>query len=173
MKKSKNSDETQVITIDIIESTIFRIRGKKLMIDRNLTQLYGVKTKVLNQAVTRNIKRFPDDFMFRVSKTEKDGLVTNCDRFTSLKHSSVMPRAFTQKGVAMLSTVLHSERAIQVNIQIMRAFIKFRQMLVSHEELCRIVEKMEQKYDAQFQAAFQAIKQLLKPPKKTKRKIGF
>lgn len=141
--------------------------------DRDLAALYGVKTKALNQAVTRNKRRFPQDFMFRLTKGEKEELVTNCDRFEKLKHSSALPRVFTEQGVAMLSSVLTSDRAIQVNILIMRAFTQLRQMLSTHEELKRKIEEMEGKYDQQFSVVFEAIKQLIDVKDKPKRRIGF
>ena len=144
--------------------------------DRDLAGLYGVTTKVLNQAVTRNIKRFPSDFMFSVNKEEKRQLVTNCDRFRTLKHSSVMPRAFTEQGVAMISSVLNSDRAIQVNIAIMRAFVQLRKIALSHTELTKKIKKLENKlveHDEQFQVVFEAIKALMREEEKPKRRIGF
>ncbi len=162
------------ISIEIITNQIFVIRGKKAMLDRDLAQLYGVATKRLNEQVKRNIKRFPEDFMFQLTKIEKDELVAICDRFNTMKHSTVLPYAFTEQGVAMLSSVLNSERAIMVNIQIMRAFVQFRRMLLSHRDLKRKIEEMERKYDKQFASVFQAIKQLLEPPKQEKKRIiGF
>jgi len=116
----------EILSIERIEKAIFLIRGQKIMVDADLAALYDVPTKVLNQAVSRNAKRFPPDFMFRLNKEETAELVTNCDRLRRLKHSSAMPRVFTEQGVAMLSSVLRSERAIQVNIQIMRAFTQLR-----------------------------------------------
>ncbi len=164
---------TEIIPQQLIESKIFLIRGKKVMLDRDLALLYGVDTKVLNQAVKRNISRFPEDFMFQLSKAERNVLVTNCDRFKTLKHSSVNPYAFTENGVAMLSSVLNSERAITVNIQIMRTFTRIREMLISNTELARKIEALEKKYDAQFSEVFDAIKQLIEPTKKPKKQIGF
>jgi hypothetical protein len=143
------------------------------MIDADLAALYGVQTKALNQAVTRNRRRFRSDFMFRLTKEERRELVTNCDRFEKLKHSSTLPRAFTEQGVAMLSSVLNSDRAIKVNISIMRAFTRLRQMLSTHEELKGKIEAMERKYDRQFGVVFEAIKQLIDNKDKSKRKIGF
>ena len=113
--------------INTIENRIFTMRGVKVMIDRDLAELYGVKTMVLNQAVKRNIKRFPDNFMFKLNDDEMKELITNCDRLKNLKHSSTQPFAFTEQGVAMLSSVLHSEKAIQINIQIMNTFVRMRQ----------------------------------------------
>ena len=118
-----------------IESKILTIRNKQVMIDRDLAELYGTETKVLNQAVKRNIERFPEDFMFALSKTEKDELVTNCDRFEIMKHSSVMPYAFTEQGVAMLSSVLKSPTAVDVNIKIMRAFVVMRHFLQNNAQV--------------------------------------
>ena len=138
-----------------------------------MATLYDVQTKVLNQAVKRNAKRFPQDFMFALTPQEKTELVTICDRFKKLKHSSVMPRAFTEQGVAMLSTVLNSDRAIEVNIEIMRAFVRLRQMLLTHTELAKKLEELERKYDSQFKVVFEAIRQLMIPPVSPKRKLGF
>ncbi len=173
MAAKKKSKSQSVIPQDTITSKILTLRDKKVMLDRDLAQLYEVSTKVLNQAVKRNIRRFPEDFMFQLSKEETKQLVTNCDRFASLKHSSITPHAFTQEGVAMLSSVLNSERAILVNIQIMRAFTRLREMLSTHIDLKRKIENMEKKYDAKFKVVFETIKQLLEPPKKPKKKIGF
>jgi hypothetical protein len=159
-----------------IERVILFIRGQKIIIDADLAVLYEVATKALNQAVKRNPKRFPPDFMFQLTPEEMNELVTICDRFQRLKHSSVLPRAFTEQGVAMLSTVLNSDRAIEVNIEIMRAFVRLRQMLLTHAELARKLEAMERKYDNQFKVVFEAIRELMKPPKlpaTPKRKIGF
>lgn len=115
------------LTTSLIEDRIFTIRGQKVMIDRDLAELYGVKTMVLNQAVKRNIKRFPDDFMFKLNNSEFKELITNCDRLASLKHSPTTPYAFTEQGVSMLSSVLNSEKAIIVNVEIIRAFVRLRQ----------------------------------------------
>jgi len=143
------------------------------MIDRDLAQLYGVSTKALNQAVKRNIRRFPDDFMFFLNKTELKELVTNCDRFNKLKHSSSMPNVFTEQGVAMLSSVLKSGRAIEVNIGIIRAFVRLREMLVSNKDLARKLLAMERKYDDQFKIVFKAIKELATPSDRPQKQIGF
>jgi len=126
------------IPVERIEQAIFLIRRQKVMLDADLAILYGVPTKALNQAVKRNERRFPPDFMFRLTKKEKNELVTNCDRFERLKHSSALPHAFTEQGVAMLSSVLNSERAIDVNIEIIRAFVRLRQMLSAHKDFERM-----------------------------------
>lgn len=119
----------------VIQDKIILLRGKQIMIDRDLAELYGIETKVLNQAVKRNIERFPEDFMFTLDELEKTELVTNCDRFKVLKHSSTLPHAFTEQGVAMLSSVLKSHTAVEVNIQIMRAFISMRHFLQNNAEI--------------------------------------
>jgi len=167
----KNAD---LIPQEIIENKILFIRGRKVMLDKELAQLYGVETKALNQAVRRNINRFPEDFMFQLTKEEAEGLLRS--QFVTLKrgqHFKYLPYAFTENGVAMLSTVLNSERAVEVNIQIMRTFTKLREMLSTHKELQRKIEEMEKKYDHQFKIVFDAIKQLMEPPKKPRKRIGF
>jgi len=165
----------EVIPQQIIESKILFIRGKKVMLDKDLAVLYGVETRVLNQAVRRNINRFPEDFMFQLTKEEMDIwksqiVISNKEKMGLRK----MPSAFTENGVAMLSSVLNSERAIKVNIQIMRTFTKIREMLATHKELRRKIEEMEKKYDAQFKVVFDAMRQLMiEPPLKTRKRIGF
>jgi fructoselysine-6-P-deglycase FrlB-like protein len=143
------------------------------MLDADLAMLYGVKTKVLNQAVKRNLKRFPNDFMFQLTAKEKNELVTNCDHLSTLKFSPQSPYAFTEQGVAMLSSVLNSERAIMVNIQIMRAFTKLKREILTYAALKRKIDDMEKKYDTQFRVVFQAIKQLMIEEEKPKPRIGF
>ncbi|MBI1884056.1 MAG: ORF6N domain-containing protein [Chlamydiae bacterium] len=159
-----------------IEQKILMIRGYRVMMDKDLARLYGVPTKVLNQAVKRNIERFPEDFMFRLSPTEKDKVVTNCDHLSSLKFSPQLPSAFTEQGVAMLSSVLRSERAVQVNIAIMRVFVKLREILSTHKDLAQKLSQLErkiEKHDGEIHAIFEAIRQLMAVPEKPKRKIGF
>jgi len=159
-----------------VENLIYLIRGKRVMLDRDLAKLYGVETKVLNQAVTRNKKRFPVDFMFRITSKEYRVLMSQIVTANHVSISSktrIMPRVFTEQGVAMLSSVLRSERAIQVNIEIMRTFTRIREMISSHAELTARIDDMEKKYDEQFRIVFTAIKQLLQPPVEPKQKIGF
>jgi flagellar capping protein FliD len=150
------------------------MRGIKVMLDRDLADLYGVETKRLKEQVRRNIKRFPEDFMFRLTFKEESLLRS---QFATLegkgKHSKYLSMAFTEQGVSMLSSVLKSDQAIQVNIEIMRTFSRLRQMLEGHKELQKKIEAMEAKYDRQFRVIFEAIKQMLKEDKKPKRKIGF
>ncbi len=162
-----------IVQIETIASKIFIIRGLKVMIDRDLADLYDVNTKALNQAVKRNEQRFPNDFMFKLNKEEKNELVTNCDRFNILKHSSALPNAFTEQGVAMLSSVLRSERAIQVNIQIIRTFTKLRQILLGNEELRKELQELKQITEERFRIVFQTLDQLLIYEDKPKTKIGF
>ncbi|MEW6026025.1 MAG: ORF6N domain-containing protein, partial [Planctomycetota bacterium] len=156
---------------------ILEIRGKKVMIDYDIAKLYGVPTKALNQAVKRNIKRFPSDFMFQLTEFEKNEVVTNCDHLVMLKFSPQLPYVFTEQGVAMLSSVLNSEGAIKVNIQIMRAFVQLRGLLLTHKELAKRLEALELKFgehDNKIKIIFEAIKQLLQPPREEpKPRIGF
>jgi len=165
---------TEIIPQQLMESKILFLRGKKVMLDRDLAGLYGVETKMVNRAVKRNIERFPDDFMFQLTREEYTVLL-RC-QFGTLKrgqYSKYLPYAFTENGVAMLSSVLNSDRAIQVNIQIMRTFTKIREMLATHKELKQKIEEMEKKYDYQFRVVFDAIKQLIEPPQKPRKRIGF
>lgn len=163
----------QIIPLELIEKRIFFIRSEKVMIERDLADLYQVTTKALNQSVNRNIDRFPKEFMFRLNKNEKDELVTNCDQFETLKHSTSFPYAFTEQGVAMPSSVLKSKRAIQVNIQIMKTFVQLRKMYLSNKELSIKIAEIEKKYDKQFKLVFNALRELITPPNPPKRKIGF
>ena len=170
-----------IIPVDVITEKIFEIRGQKVMIDADLAKLYGVPTKRLNEAVKRNKKRFPEDFMFKLTTEEKNELVAICDRLTNLKHSSAMPYAFTENGVAMLSSVLNSEKAIQINLQIIRAFVRLRNMLLENDALRYAIEGLEKrmsKNERDIQLALTVIQQVLMPPKypepkKPKYKIGF
>ncbi len=136
---------SNIVPIERIESKIYLIRCQKVMVDRDLAELYGVPTKVLNQAVRRNKNRFPDDFAFRLNYDEKKKLVTNCDHLRAMKYSYQMPLVFTEQGIAMLSSVLNSERAIQVNIIIMRAFVRIRQFLSTHKEILAKLDELERK----------------------------
>ena len=133
----------ELITLDIIQERIFTIRGKRVMLDRDLAALYEVPTKVLNQAVKRNIGRFPSDFMFKLNYDELKELVTNCDRFKTLKHSTNPPYAFTEHGVTMLSGVLNSKKAIEINVQVVRAFIVLRQFAAESRELAQKLSELE------------------------------
>lgn len=181
--KSQIATSNLAIPQERIERRILLIRGEKVMLDADLAELYGVETKVLNQAVRRNIERFPGDFMFQLSAEESENLRFHFGT-SSLRSQFVTskegrggrrynPLAFTEQGVAMLSSVLRSQRAVQVNIAIMRAFVKLREMLASHRDLARRLDEMEKKYDAQFKVVFDAIRELMKPPEKPRSRIGF
>lgn len=178
MSKSTSIAITSIRSQEIIERKIYLIRGKKVMLDRDLAELYGVLTKVLNQAVKRNLERFPDDFMFRLTKDEtqnwKSQIVTSNKEKMGLRKR---PTAFTDLGIAMLSSVLNSNTAIQANIQIMRTFSKIREMLANNEMLRQRVDELERKYqkhEGQFKVVFEAIREILeKPDKSSKREIGF
>jgi hypothetical protein len=163
-----------VIPAERIERSILLIRSQKVMLDSDLAELYGVETRALVQAVQRNRERFPGDFMFQLTRKE----------FEQLRSQSVIsnvgrggrrypPHAFTEQGVAMLSSVLRSKRAVQVNVEIMRTFVRLRRMLATHEDLARKLDALEKKYDAQFKVVFDAIRELMKPPDEPRHKIGF
>ena len=164
-----------VVPAERIERAIFPIRGQKVMIDADLAVLYGVPTGALIQAVKRNLVRFPTDFMFQLTRAEAASLrsqIVILERGRG-KHRKYLPYAFTQEGVAMLSSVLRSPRAVQVNIAIMRAFVRLRRMLTTNESLARQLDALEKKYDAQFKVVFDAILQLMSPPAAGRRMIGF
>jgi hypothetical protein len=187
--------DLSLIPIERIESRIYLIRGRKVMLDRDLAELYGVKTQALNQAVKRNIRRFPSDFMFFLSEEEMKNwisqiVISNSENADSSLHvapnlrsqfvtSSLKmglrkpPLAFTEQGVAMLSSVLKSERAIAVNIQIIRTFTKLREMIAEDDSLRRKLEIMEKQYDEQFRVVFDALRRLLEDEEKPKSEIGF
>lgn len=164
-----------------VERRIYLIRGEKVMLDRDLAVLYGVAVKALNQAVARNKERFPVDFMFQLNRSELSLLrsqtvtLDNQARGTGKrgKHSKYLPYVFTEQGVAMISSVLRSKRAVQVNIAIMRTFVRLREMLLSNAQLARKLKGLERKYDVQFKIVFDAIRELMMPPAPTKRRIGF
>ena len=164
-------------TSEIIERRILLLRGQKVMLDRDLAELYEVPTKVLNQAVGRNIKRFPEDFMFQLSEEEKDQLVANCDHLSKLKFSKALPYAFTEHGALMAASVLNSPLAVEMSVFIVRAFVKLRRFLAEHKELSRRISQLENRladHDEQILSMVQAIKELINPELPPKRKrIGF
>ena len=153
-----------LIPLEIIEQKIFLIRGHRVMLDRDLAELYEVTTGHLNRAVIRNLESFPADFMFQLSQVEYDSLRCQIGILKRGTHSKYLPRVFMEQGVSMLSSVLKSKRARLVNIQIMRAFVKLRELLNTHRELARKLEELEKKYDAQFKSVFDAIKALMEGP---------
>ncbi len=188
--------EANLIPAQRIERKILLLRGEKVLLDSDLAELYGVETKVLNQAVKRNLERFPTDFMFQVATEEaalilRSQIVTLNDETTTKplkkkgslrsqivtlkrgEHRKFRPYAFTEQGVAMLSSVLRSDRAIQVNLAIMRTFVQLRQMLATHSDLARKLAAMERKYDSRFKIVFDALREMMAEKKKPKREIGF
>jgi len=170
----KLADGDGTIPLERITRAILLIRGQKVMLDTDLAELYDVGTKALNQAVKRNRGRFPGDFMFQLTWEEVENPRSQIVTLKPGENIKYRPYAFTEQGVAMLSSVLRSERAVRVNIEIMRAFVQLRQMLSSHADLARKLATLEKKYDAQFKVVFDAIRELmtpLEPPKK--RRIGF
>jgi hypothetical protein len=157
-----------------ILQSILVLRGEKVLLDADLAALYGVETRVLLQAVKRNIGRFPEDFMFQLAEGEWSNLKSQIGISSSWGGRRTAPYAFTEQGVAMLSSVLRSERAIAVNIEIMRAFVQLKRMLATHADLARKLESLESKYDAQFRAVFDAIRELMAPISNPKKQpIGF
>jgi hypothetical protein len=169
--------EKTLVPLEMIEGRILLIRGQKVMLDRDLAMLYGVETRALNQAVRRNIERFPEDFILRLTREE-------IMRISQFVISSVHPgiktlkfsknvMAFTEHGVAMLSSVLNSPRAVQVNIQIMRTFAKLREIISQHKDLARRLDELEKNYDVKFKVVFDAIRQLMQSPVPKRRPIGF
>ena len=162
-----------LIPSEVIERKILLIRGQKVMLDADLADLYGVPTKSLNLAVKRNRKRFPEDFMFRLTSEEFEAMRFHFETSKRRGGRRYPPHAFAEYGVAMLSSVLNSDRAILVNIEIMRTFGRLRHILANHKDLARKLEELERKYDSQFKVVFDTIRQLMAPPPVKARKIGF
>ncbi|MBI4654333.1 MAG: ORF6N domain-containing protein [Nitrospirae bacterium] len=162
-----------LVPVEFIERKILLIRGHKIMLDADLANIYGVTTKRLNEQVKRNLERFPEDFMFQLSEKEKAEVVANCDHLKKLKFSPTLPYAFTEHGAIMLATVLNSPIAVRASIQIVRAFVRLREMIATNKELAKRLDELEKKYDSQFKVVFDAIRQLMTPPETKKGKIGF
>ena len=171
------SEKNEIIPVEFIEEIILLIREHRVIIDRDLAALYGVRTKAFNQAVKRNEKKFPEDFRFQLNKDEKNELVTNCDRFKTLKHSSSMPYAFTEHGALMAANILNSERASAMSVYVIRAFVKLRQMIIGNHELSKKLGEMERRLDnheEHLAGLLKAIDYLLAEPEpKKKGRIGF
>jgi len=171
MKRSSS-----VIPIERVERTILLLRGQKIILDADLGKLYGVTTKRLNEQIRRNQARFPDDFVFRLTSEEKSEVVANCDHLSNLKFSPALPLAFTEHGAIMAASVLNSPRAIETSILVVRAFIRLREIFITHKELARKLEELERRieaHDEQIVAIFEAIRQLMTPPESKRKKIGF
>ena len=167
--------QSSLIPVDRIEKAIHLIRGERVMLDRDLAEMYGVPTKVFNQAVKRHKERFPSDFMFQLTKEEAVSIRLRSQSVTLKRgqHLKYRPHAFTEHGILMLSSVLNSDRAIQVNIEIMRAFVNLRRMLASNVELAGKLKELESKYDRQFKVVFDAIRRLMSSPPSARKPIGF
>ena len=172
---SKRKSSRAIVHTGLIAKSIYFLRGGRVMLDSDLAALYRVTTKSLNRAVKRNIERFPADFMFQLTLKEAEVLryQSGTSKTTSRGGRRYLPYAFTEHGIAMLSSVLNSDRAVQMNIAIMRAFLQLRAMLATHEDLKRKIRHMEKRYDARFQAIFAALREMLDEPEPPKRQIGF
>ena len=167
-----------IIPIGQIEQRILLIRGQRVMLDADLAMLYGVPTRVLNQAVRRNLKRFPQDFMFKLTQPEKNQVITICDHLKNLKYAKALPNAFTEHGAIMVASVLNTERAVQISVFVVRAFVKLREMLSTHKELAHKLAELERKlqnHDESIRSLVVAIRQLMRPPEPEtpKKRIGF
>lgn len=156
-----------------VEKRILLIRAQKVMLDADLAPVYGVTTKRLREQVRRNLARFPQDFMFQLSKEELLELAANCGHLSKLKFSRSLPYAFTEHGTIMLASVLNSKIAVQASVQVVRAFVRLREILSTHKDLARKLEELEKKYDSQFRVVFDAIRQLMSPPPTRSKRIGF
>jgi len=167
------SNKISIIPAERVEQSILSIRGHKVMLDMDLAIIYGVSTRRLNEQVGRNRDRFPEDFMFQLTSIEKDQVVANCDHLKRMKFSPHLPYAFTEYGAVMLASVLNSPIAIQSSIQVVRAFIRLREVLATHKELAGKLNELEKKYDTQFRVVFDAIRQLMVEETKPKPRIGF
>jgi len=163
------------IPMERVENRILTIRGHRVMVDTDLAGVYGVPTKALNQAIKRNADRFPDDFMFQLSREEADSIRSQTVTLKTVrgKHWKYLPYVFTEHGAIMAASVLNSPRAIEASVYVVRAFVKMREVLATHKELVQRLDEMEGKYDRQFKVVFDAIRALMEPPKTTTRRIGY
>jgi len=170
-----STNKATFLPAERIENKILLIRGEKVLIDADLAELYAVSTKRLNEQVKRNPHRFPKDFMFRLTENEKREVVANCDHLARLKFSPTSPYAFTEHGALMAASVLNSKIAISVSVEIIRAFVRLRQLIASHANLARRIDLLEKKYDGRFRLVFDAIRKLMIPPtpEEKKREMGF
>jgi hypothetical protein len=175
-RREGGGEVKELIPVEMIERKIYLIRGQRVMMSMHLAELYGVETRALNQAVKRNIHRFPEDFMFQINESEAEQLVSQNVIPHKKYFGGSLPYAFTEQGVAMLSSVLNSEQAIKINIAVMRAFVKLREMISMNKELAHKLEQLErkiEKHDEEIKAIFSAIRQLMMPTEPKKKKIGF
>jgi hypothetical protein len=169
---SKNTQLTE-LSLENVAQSIFLLRGCKVIIDANMATVYGVTPKRLREQVRRNLSRFPQDFMFQLTKEELLEVSANCGNLAQLRFSPTLPYAFTEHGAIMLASILNSPTAVQASVQVVRAFILLREMVTTHQVLARKLANLENKYDSQFKVVFDAIRQLMAPPSSPKRKIGF
>jgi ORF6N domain len=176
---SKSASKREVIPIEVVEQRILVLHGRRVMLDRDLAELYGVETRVLNQAVKRNSERFPEDFMFQLSMEEAQAVLPSRSQTVILnrgRNIKYRPHVFTEHGAVMLANVLQSAVAVRASIQVVRAFVHLRQMLATHEDLARKIEALERKvgkHDSDLEAILKVLRQLLEPPPAAKRRIGF
>lgn len=170
--EAASADLAAVVPSERIDSRIILVRGQKVLLDRDLAMLYEVETRIVNRAVRRNLERFPEDFMFTLTREEIGRISQFGTSSADLKFSKSVS-VFTEQGVAMLSGLLNSPRAIAVNIEIMRAFVRLRQLIAGHADLARKLSSLEKKYDTQFKAVFDAIRELMTPPTASEREMGF
>jgi phage regulator Rha-like protein len=173
---TKTIKQALLIPDEVVITKIIVLREKKVIVDKDIAELYGVTTKRLNEQVKRNKKRFPIDFMFQLTLEEKDEVVANCDHLKNLKYSSTLPFVFTEHGAVMLASVLNSNRAIEVNIQIVRIFTQLKEMLMTHKDILIQMQNLENKltaHDVDIKLIFEYLKKLLTPPQEPRRRIGF
>jgi hypothetical protein len=169
-------EQPKILALARVDRTILTIRGERVMLDRDLAEVYGVTTKAFNQAVKRNEQRFPSDFRFRLTEEERDEVVTNCDHLQPLKYAAALPWAFTEHGVIMAATVLNSPRAVEMGVFVVRAFIRLREFARGHTEIARRLDALERKvtgHDDDLREMFNALRALLAPSPRAKREIGF
>ena len=166
-------DTTSTFPSERVARAILALRGERVILDADLAELYGVPTKRLNEQVKRNRSRFPEDFMFQLTAEEKAEVVADCDHLSRLKYSPALPHAFTEHGAIMAASVLNTDRAVEVSVYVVRAFVRLRQMLASHKDLARKIEEMEKNYAAQFKVVFDALRALMAPPAPNQRRVGF
>ena len=163
----------KIVPFEKIQTSIITLRGQKVMLDRDLADLYGVETKRLNEQVKRNKVRFPSDFMFKLTKKEKEWVVANCDHLLVIKFSTTTPYAFTEHGAVMLASILNSPIAVKTSIMVVRAFVQLRKLTISNQDLSRKINDLEMKYDARFSIVFNALKKLIDKPNPPRKQIGF
>lgn len=176
IKKTERAFPRPEARLDRVDNRILAVRGHRVMMDADLAEVYGVTTRRLNEQVKRNVGRFPEDFLFRLTMEEKTEVVAKCDHLSRLRFSPVLPFAFTEHGAIMAASVLNSPQAIEASVYVVRAFVRLREVLSTHKELARKMEALERKYsahDEQIKAIFDAIRALMVPPAKSGRRIGF